>query len=184
MSLELYFLRSSENKIVSDMLLYSQRVDEVNKTVSDFSTHLSIYEDFYGLTRKDLGLYAMKDSVVSGAIWTRRLNEDHNSNAFLDEDTPVLNIAVKPEFRNQGIARAMIEQFLQEAGALYSGLSISVVDTKENISFFEKFGFKTADVEGKKSYVDNAAAIIMVKKLEQKDVQRPSDGYDPRRWMD
>jgi ribosomal protein S18 acetylase RimI-like enzyme len=183
MGLELYFLRASEQKIVSDMLFYSQRVNEVSKRVEDFKA-LSIYEDFYGFTTKDLGLYAMKDNVVSGAIWSRKLNADHNSNAFLDEDTPVLNIAVKPEFRNKGIAKEMIEQFLQEAAALYNGLSVSVVDTKENRSFFEKFGFEKAHVNSKKSYVDNLDAIVMLKKLEKKSIQRPSDNYDPSYWMD
>jgi len=183
MSLELYFLRSSEQYIVSDMLFYSQRVDTTNKQTSDFE-QLKIYEDFYGLTRKDLGLYAMQNNKVCGAIWTRRLNEDHHCNAFIDQDTPVLNIAVKPEFRNQGIARSMMQQFFLEAGALYSAISVSVLNTQEKKAFFKKFGFETVDTNKQKSYVDGSECVIMKKNLEQKAIQRPSDGYDPRRWMD
>ncbi len=183
MSVELYFLRSSEQKIVSDMIYYSQRINETDKTTTDFE-HLNIYSDFYGLTPKDLGLYAMKENQMCGAIWTRRLNVEHNSNGFLNEDTPVLNIAVKPEFRNSGIATTMINQFLIEAGAVYSAISINVIDTKENISFLEKFDFEIVENENRKSYTDNTDSIVMIKKLEKKEIVRPTDGYDPTRWMD
>ena len=39
----LYFLRSSEQKIVTDMLHYAMRLDEANKTLIDIPK-LSIYE--------------------------------------------------------------------------------------------------------------------------------------------
>ena len=87
MNKELYFLRSSEQKIVNDMIKYAHPKDSEN---------LSIYSDFYGLTAKDLGVY-------------------------------------------------------------------------------EKFGFEKAD---------DSDALVMVKKLEKKAVVRPTDGYDPTRWMD
>ncbi|MEA3229054.1 MAG: GNAT family N-acetyltransferase [Campylobacterota bacterium] len=183
MSIELYFLRSSEQKIVTDMVYYSQRVDETDKRVSDFE-NLNIYSDFYGLTAKDLGLYAMKEHQMCGAIWTRRLNIEHNSNGFLDEDTPVLNIAVKPEFRNSGIATTMIDQFLIEAGALYSAISVNVSNKQESITFFKKFGFEVVADEKRETYAQNEDALIMVKKLDKKEIVRPTDGYDPTRWMD
>ena len=40
------------------MLHYALRLDEVNKTLSDIPK-LAIYEEFYGFTTKDLGLYAL-----------------------------------------------------------------------------------------------------------------------------
>jgi hypothetical protein len=68
------------------------------------------------------------------------------------------------------IGQFMMDQFLQEAGALYNQIS---VDAKsEHIEFYEKFGFKR--------YKDN----IYIKGFEIKEVVRPSDGYDPTRWMD
>jgi ribosomal protein S18 acetylase RimI-like enzyme len=173
MSLELYFLRSSEQKIVNDMLYHAQNIQQN-----------AIYTDFYGFTSKDLGLYAMKENVLAGAIWSRRLTAEHNSNAFVDEETPVLNIAVKPEFRNQGIATAMLEQFLLEASALYEGLSISILDDERNIKFFEKFGFEVVPGIQRKSYAQNAPSIIMKKVLEKKELVRPTDGYDASKWMD
>jgi len=83
----LYFLRSSESKIVKDMTKYAHPQNE----------NLDIYYDFYGLTSKDLGLYALVDGVIAGAIWTRKF----------DEITPTLSLAVVPEFRAKGVATAI-----------------------------------------------------------------------------
>ena len=165
------------------MLHYAYRLDEVKQTLQELPA-LSIYNDFYGFTRKDLGLYAMVDNTIAGAIWTRKLNIEHNSNGFVDEDTPILSMAVLPKFRMNGIGSAMMEQFLQEAAALYPQISVSIVQDSKAVKFYEKFGFVKVDNSDEKSKVDNSDVFTMIKKLKQKEVERPSDGYDPRRWMD
>ena len=166
MNKELYFLRSSEQKIVNDMIKYAHPKDSEN---------LSIYSDFYGLTAKDLGVYALVDNEIAGAVWTRRLNKEHGSSAFIDENTPVMSVAVLPKFKSQGIGSFIMDQFLQEAGELYEQISIDISFKPESIKFYEKFGFEKAD---------DSDALVMVKKLEKKAVVRPTDGYDPTRWMD
>ncbi|MDF1884104.1 GNAT family N-acetyltransferase [Sulfurimonas sp. SAG-AH-194-C21] len=148
----LYFLRSSESKIVQNMTKHAHK-DAPN---------LNIYYDFYGLTPKDLGLYALLESTVVGAIWTREL----------ENKTPRLSLAILPEHRGQGIAKAMMEQFFLEAGVEYEALEVDTYGESELISFYEKFGF-TSSVD-----------TLMVKKLQKKEITRPSDGYDPRKWMD
>ena len=137
--------------------------------------NLNIYSDFYGLTTKDLGLYVLVENEIAGAVWTRRFNEEHKATAFVDENTPVLSMAVLPKFRNSGIGSFMMEQFLQEAAALYEQISVSVLADSKAVDFYKKFAF----VE-----LDETKSSIMVKKLEKKEVTRPSDGYDPTRWMD
>ena len=158
MNKELYFLRSSEGKIVKDMVKYAYLHNTEN---------LNIYTDFYGLTTKDLGLYALVDNKIAGAIWCRELNNNR--------DTPVLSVAILPEFKEKGIGSFMMKQFLQEAGAVYEQISIDITHKPKAISFYEKFGFI------KDTHSQN---LTMLKKLEKKEVIRPSDGYDPRRWMD
>jgi ribosomal protein S18 acetylase RimI-like enzyme len=160
---ELYFLRSSEQKIVNDMLKYAH----------NYTDDLAKYSDFYGLTQKDLGLYALVDNKIAGAIWSRKLLKEHFSAGFVDENTPVISMAVLPEFRDKGIGSFMMEQFLQEAGSVYEQVSIFVDNNEKTINFYKKFGFEL--IEDKK---------IMVKKLEKKEIIRPTDGYDPTRWMD
>ena len=179
----LYFLRSSEHKIAKDMIPYAFCLDEINKSLEDFP-ELEVYEKNYGIYHSDLGLYALVDHKIVGAIWARRLGKDHNLNAFIDDDTPILNIAVSPEFRANGIGSAMMTQFLQEAGMLYAQISVSVKKDSKAVNFYEKFGFTKVDSSDKKSPIDGSDVFTMIKQLEQKEVVRPSDGYDPTRWMD
>lgn len=154
MSRELYFLRSSEQKIVKDMLKYAYPCD---------ASDLNKYTDFYGLTRKDLGLYALVDNEIAGAIWIRELQ---------NSSIPVMSVAVVPRFKAKGIGSFMMEQFLQEAGALYEQIYIDISHKPKSIKFYEKFGFEKKD------------AFILIKNLEKKEVVRPSDGYDPTRWIE
>jgi GNAT superfamily N-acetyltransferase len=148
----LYFLRSSESKIVQNMTKYAHKEAD----------NLNIYYDFYGLTPKDLGLYALVDSTIVGAIWTRELNSK----------TPRLSLAVLPEYRKQGVATAMMEQFLVEISAVSEVMIAQTYANEQLIQFYTKFGF----TQEKDS--------LMKKTLQKKEIIRPSDGYDPRKWMD
>jgi len=179
----LYFLRSSEQKITTDMLRYSMRLDQLNKSLTDFPA-LNIYEKFYGLSAKDLGLYALVDNKIAGAVWIRLLKADDGAMAYVDANTPVLNIAVIPEFREKGIATAMLEQFLQEAGSVFEQISVSLLQDSHAVKLFEKFGFTRVPASEGKSSIDGKDVFTMLKKLQKKEVVRPTDGYDPRRWMD
>lgn len=155
MSRELYFLRSSEQKIVADMFKYAHP----NKP-----NDLKKYTEFYGLTTKDLGLYALVDNKIAGAIWSRELDATK---------IPSLSVAILEEFRGSGLGLFMMEQFLQEAGALYETITIDISTKPKAIKFYEKLGFIKEN--------DN---FLLSKKLEKKEIVRPSDGYDPTRWMD
>ncbi|MEA2091922.1 MAG: GNAT family N-acetyltransferase [Campylobacterota bacterium] len=179
----LYFLRSSEQKITTDMLTFAMRLDKLNKTLQDFP-QLNIYDRYYGLSSKDLGLYALYEHTIAGAVWIRLLRAEDGANGFVDANTPVLNIAVKPEFRGKGIGSAMLEQLLLEAGAVFEQISVSVVKNSKAVKFYEKFGFAKVEASEGKSPVDESEVFTMLKKLVKKEVVRPSDGYDPRKWMD
>ena len=173
MDMQLYFLRSSESKIVLDMLPFAYGLDELNKSIEDIA-ELKIYSDFYGLTPKDLGLYALVDNTIAGAIWSRELAGN----------IPELNMAVLPAFRNQGIGSAMMEQFLQEAGVQYDALSIYPVKDSKVVKFYEKYGFETQESSQRNSYIDDSQLVKMIKKLQTKEIVRPSDNYDASYWMD
>lgn len=155
MNRELYFLRSSEQKIVVDMFKYAHP----NK-----SEELEKYTDFFGFSDKDLGLYALVEGEIAGAIYSRR---------FTPNEAPIMSVAIVPKFKKQGVGIFMMEQFLQEAGALYKELSIDISAKPKAIKFYEKFGFKKSN-----------DSFVLSKKLEKKEVIRPTDGYDPTHWMD
>jgi ribosomal protein S18 acetylase RimI-like enzyme len=183
MKTELYFLRSTEQKIATDMLHYAARLDEVGKTLDDFP-ELGMYEQFYGLNRRDQGLYAICGHELAGAAWIRLIHEEKGPKAFIDEATPVLTIGVKPQFRGQGIGTQMLEQLLLEAGALYDKVSVSVVADSPAVRFYERFGFEKVAHSENTSPVDGKPVFTMVRHIERKEVERPSDGYDPTYWMD
>lgn len=166
------------------MLPYALRLDELNKSLSDIPK-LAIYNEFYGFTTKDLGLYALADNQLVGAVWIRRLNVDHGSNGYINDNTPILNIAVLPEFRGKGIGSQMIEQLFIEAGALHDIISVSVIEDSAAVRFYERHGFVRYDNGfNEVSLIDGSDVITMVKQLERAEIKRPSDGYDSRRWMD
>jgi len=151
---ELYFLRSSEQKIVSDMFAFAHPNREELREK---------YTSFYGLTRKDLGLYVMVDAKVAGAIWSRRFDGD---------GVATLSLGILPEFENQDLERFMMEQFLQEAATHLDSLLVDITLHPHRRAFYESYGFLLRN-DG-----------IYVKELERKEIFRPSDGYDPTRWMD
>ncbi len=179
----LYFLRSSEQKIATDMLYYAARLDDAGKTVEDVP-ELIMFQRYYGLNANDLGVYALSGHNLSGAAWIRLFREYDAPNAYVDEMTPILTIGVKPEFRGQGIGTAMLDQLLQEAAALYEQISVSIVHDSAAIRFYERFGFVRVEGSKQTSPIDGAPVLIMLKKLVQQEVKRPSDGYDPTYWMD
>jgi len=170
----LYFLRSSEQKIAKDMLHYAYRLDELSKTLDDVKD-LEKFHTFYGLTKKDLGLYALVDNQITGAIWVRLLQ---------DSQAPVLTIAVKPKFRNQGIGSAMMKQLLLELGTVFEDVSVSVLANERTVKWFENFGFTKIENSESKSPVDGLDTISMIKNIANKEVVRPTDGYDPTRWIE
>ena len=184
MNIEFYFLRSSEQKIVTDMLYYAQKLNTTTLRLEDIP-HLEIYHTFYGLTPKDFGLYIMQESVVAGAIWSRRLSDYHNSNAFVDANTPVMQLAIKPEFRNKGLGKQMVQQFLQEASSLYDALSISVADTPEAKKYMEFFGFEVVPNTQHQNYTNTQEHIIMKITLEKKE-NKPyeMDDFSQCKWLD
>ncbi len=179
----LYFLRSSESKIATDMLYYAMQLDATDKKVQDFPA-LNIYYKYYGLSSKDLGLYALDGHTIAGAVWIRVLKEEDNAEAFIDANTPILQIAVKPEFRNKGIALAMMEQLFMEAAQSFDQISLSVIKDSKIIDFYEKLGFRKVEDSDGVSPIDKKAIFTMIKKLIRKEIVRPSDGYDPSKWMD
>lgn len=170
----LYFLRSSEQSIVKDMLHFSARLDEAGKTLDDVKELEKFYK-FYGLTTKDLGLYALVDNQIAGAIWVRQLQ---------NSKTPLLTIGVKPEFRNKGVGFAMMEQLLLELGSIFEDVSVSVLENERSMKYFEQFGFTKVQNSNAKSPVDSKEVITMIKSISKETIVRPSDGYDPQRWMD
>lgn len=164
MNTTLFFLRSSEQKIAINILSNTN------------SAHLSVYTEHYGLKNSDVGIYSLTDNDLSGAAWIRLYKEFDGISGYVNDITPVLMLGVLPDVRANGIGTLIMGQLLQEAAVMYD--QISVQSTSRTLNFYKRLGFVL--LAG--SEQDND--FTMIKKLEKKAVIRPTDGYDPRRWMD
>jgi len=150
----LYFLRSSEHTILIDLLHYATGKKEEHP-------ELNIYAKDFGYNTTDVGIYALVNGQIAGAAWIRLIDSE-----------PTLLVGVKPEFQNSGIGSMMLNQIFLEAGVIYEQLIIDCVFNPKSVTFFERFEFKSID------------KLRMKKELLKKEIKRPTDGYDPRRWMD
>ena len=162
MNIELYFLRSSEQFIVKDLLLYAARLDETKETLEDHP-YLEQYHRNYGNFNGDIGVYALMDNKVVGGAWARMLA---NGFAHVDHQTPELAFAVLPEYRNQGIGSKIMAQLLGEISKLHTQVSLAVREDNPVIALYEQLGFEK--IEG--SEMTNVAGSIsfkMLKKLEK-----------------
>ena len=171
MNTTLFFLRSSEQKIAYNMLPYAFKVD-VNFPI------LNVYTNDYGFKSSDVGIYSQSNNAVSAAAWIRLYKESDSVCGFVDDVTPVLIIGVIPDVRGMGIGSLVMDQLLQEAAVVFDQISVSVDSNSRVINFYERLGFvRLTDSE-------QSDLFTMVKKLVKKEIIRPTDGYDPRRWMD
>ena len=139
---------------------------------------LNIYTNDYGFKSSDVGIYSQTNNAVSGAAWIRLYKEPDSVVGFVDDVTPVLLIGVIPDVRGMGIGSLVMDQLLQEAAVVFDQISVSVESNSRAINFYERFGFvRLTDSE-------QGDVFTMIKKLVKKEITRPTDGYDPRRWMD
>lgn len=136
---ELYFLRSSEQFIVEDILSHTDRAES------------KIYYEFFGYREGDMGVYLLEKGEVVGAAWVRLLKD---SLAFVDEQTPELSIVVKNEHRKQAYATKMMQQLIYEVAGLYKQMSLSIgVNNSAAITLSQKLGFtKVENLSSEKTH--------------------------------
>jgi len=167
MQTELYFLRSSEQSIAKELLYYAARLDQSKQSLDEFP-ELEQYVRNFGTYSGDIGVYMMAGGKVAGAAWVRLLA---NGFGHIDHDTPELILAVKPEFRNQGLGSSIMEQLFIEVSKVFSQMSLSVREDNPVISLYERLGFEK--VQG--SEHPNPAgthSFKMLKTFEQREEEK------------
>ncbi len=165
----LYFLRSSEQFVVDDILYYAARLDDENKTLKDYPG-LSVYRDLYGKRSGDLGVYAMIGSEVAGAAWVRIMNSPKGY-GYVNDETPELVLGVKPQFRNNGLGTALMEHIIREVPHFYNQMSLCVRDTNPVVSLYRRLGFETIE---NSEVITNDRRVFTMKKVftsEEKEIE-------------
>lgn len=177
MNTELYFLRSSEQFIVKDLLRYAARLDESGKTVEAYPA-LEQYHRNYGNYNGDIGVYAIVDHKVAGGAWARMLLKGFG---HLDNATPELMFAVLPEYRDRGLGTLLLEHLFKEAAKIYPQLSLSVGIENPALTLCERLGF--TKVEGSEhTGIGGTNAFVMVKQLEKKADEAAEKSLEEERF--
>lgn len=138
---ELYFLRSSEQYLAKELLLYAAGLDNTGTSLDEYPS-LQQYERNYGSYSGDVGVYIIVENKVAGGAWVRLLA---NGYGHIDHDTPELVCAVKPEYRNQGIGTAVLNQLFIEVSKVFGRICLSVEETSPSVSLYERLGFKKTE---------------------------------------
>ena len=166
-NLELYFLRSFEAEIAKEMLYYAAQLDLEDKKLQDLP-ELTRYLEHYGIYKTDIGVYGLIDNKIAGAAWVRLLKGENNKGfGYVDDQTPELVLAVKPEFRNQGVATKLMEQLMTEVAMSSAKMSLCVRENNPVIRLYERLGFKK--LEGSELFHKerNINTFIMIKELDK-----------------
>ena len=106
----------------------------------------------------DIAVVAITNSIPVGAAWIRFWTDDNFMRGYIEEETPVLVIAVHPEYQHQGIGKDLLN-WLTKYASENSIQKISLMVSKDNyaINLYKQQGFQ--------EYADKEDAFIMVREI-------------------
>lgn len=96
------------------------------------------YAADFGLHAGDAGYVAETAGEKIGAAWVRRLQGDNRGYGYVDDDTPELTIAVKPEWRGRGVGTALANRLIE----VIPRISLSSDPRNPAIRLYERLGFE------------------------------------------
>ena len=112
----------------------------------------------WGEREGDIAVVATLDSVPIGAAWFRFWTDGNFVGGYIDECTPVLVIAVHPDYRHQGIGGRMIGWLIKYASK-HAIQRISLSVSKDNYAtyLYRQQGFL--------EHADRGDAFTMVREI-------------------
>ncbi len=162
MNTQLYFLRSSEQFVVKELLHYAVRLDETAEAL-DAHPSLEQYHRNYGNYNGDIGVYVTVDHKIAGGAWIRLLL---NGPAYVDKNTPELVLSVLPQYRRQGLGTLLMEQLFKEAAKIYPQISLSVREVDPAMELYERLGFQKVE-NSERTNIEGSSSFTMLKKFEE-----------------
>ncbi|MCC2251194.1 MAG: GNAT family N-acetyltransferase [Bacillota bacterium] len=98
----------------------------------------------------DIALIALDETGNHvGAIWTRLFNEKNQTYGYIADDTPVLSMAVLPDYRGKGIGTLLLNELLRRLTiAGYPAVSLSVDPNNTAVQLYKRFGFIKVGLNG------------------------------------
>ena len=102
---------------------------------------LARYVGGWGRPGDDGVIAALPTGDPIGAAWLRLWSTDDQGYGFVDVQTPELSMAVRSEFRGQGIGTLLLRRILDRADCIHESVSLSVSLQNPAVHLYEKFGF-------------------------------------------
>lgn len=102
------------------------------------------YWQGFGEQNGDTAFCALVDGEVVGIASGRILGGNHPGYGHLDDETPEIDISVRPQYRGQGIGALLLQTLLDDLrGQGFSQVSLSVDRDNDGArSLYERFGFQ------------------------------------------
>ncbi len=108
--------------------------------------------------KDDVCLVCVIEKNLVGAIWTRQFTESNKGYGFINSKTPELSMAIKENFRANGIGKILLERMLKLLFELnYKQVSLSVDKRNFAFNFYKNHNFVEVDFDKN--------SIKMVRKL-------------------
>ncbi|MEO1053086.1 MAG: GNAT family N-acetyltransferase [Bacteroidota bacterium] len=132
-------LKPSESDFLADMLYEAIFIPEGHdplprEVIKDKS--LSKYIENWRKDNFDIALVMEVNNQPVGVIWGRLLTGESKGFGYVDDKTPELSMAVKDEYRNQGIGTKLIKAIAseyQKIGVEYLSLSVDKANNAANL---------------------------------------------------
>ncbi|MCG8373188.1 MAG: GNAT family N-acetyltransferase [Balneolales bacterium] len=142
-------LKPSEAIFLADMLYEAIFIPEGHdplpkEIIKDKS--LSNYIDNWGKDKFDIALVVEVDNQLVGAIWGRLFLDENKGFGYVDDNTPEISMAVKYEYRNQGIGTKLFKKIAaeyQKLGVHYLSLSVDKANNASNL--YKRLGFEITE---------------------------------------
>ena len=107
------------------------------------------YYEYWGKD-DDLGFIILRDGEEIGGIWSRKFSEEFPGYGFVSADVAELGIAIKKEYRGNGVGGKLMEHFLdalRERGD--KQVSLSVNGDNHAAQWYQRMGFHTVAFDGR-----------------------------------
>lgn len=98
----------------------------------------------------DLALLAVDSNGNKlGAVWIRLFDDLSKTYGYIDEETPILSMAILPQFRGKGIGSELLKEIKSQAASKgYLRISLSVDPSNPALRLYQRFGFKKTGIDG------------------------------------
>ena len=128
-----------------EMLYFAAHMEEDGEISAEAAQqNPDLVKYVYGWGREtDIGCIALEplSNQPIGAAWIRLLIANEKTTSYVDDVTPELAIAVKPEYLGCGVGTPMLQHLLEAAKHRYPRVVLSVRATNPAKRLYERLGF-------------------------------------------